>query len=199
VTEEGYGGASDTAIKQDYDQVKKWFKDNSQEPEVVREAQELLREYKDRLSPLNLQKLESRGALYKSIVSLVALRRPTDFFQGQSITLETLDDHHIFPKGCGITMNNENSILNSTLISSDTNKKISKKKPSVYLKQMMTALGSEEAVENVLASHFIDEYAIKSMKQDDYNGFLSAREAVIKREMRNRIAYTPPSDGVLQD
>jgi hypothetical protein len=152
---ERYGGASDTAIKQDYDQVKKWFKNDNQEPEVVREAQELLREDEDRMSPFNLQTLESRGALYKSIVNIVALQRPRDFFKERSITLETLDDHHIFPKGCGITMKHENSILNSTLISSETNKKISKKKPSEYLKQMKDVLGSEEAVKNVLESHFI--------------------------------------------
>lgn len=195
---ERYGGSSDTAIKQDFDQVKKWFKDNSQEPEVVQEAKELLREDENRISPFNLEKLESRGALYKSIVNLVALKRPRDFFKGQSITLEILDDHHLFPKGCGITMKNENSILNSTLISSETNKKISKKRPSIYLKQMIDALGNEEEVKNVLESHFIDEYAIKAMKQDDYSGFLSAREAVIKSEMRKRIAYIPPSNGIAQ-
>lgn len=53
-----YTGSSDTAIKQDYDQVKDWLHNEGKVPDVVKEAG-------NRIDEMNLRNVD-RGALYKS-------------------------------------------------------------------------------------------------------------------------------------
>jgi hypothetical protein len=175
-----FSGASDTAIKQDYDQVREWLSDDSKKPFVVADAQGTVDE-------LPLRKTE-KGALYKAIMNMTALNGARDFFTGQAPTLAALNDHHIFPVKSGLQLSGENAILNRTLISEVTNSRIKNKRPSQYLQLMETELGSADALRSVLESHFIDERALTAMRQDDYGAFLAAREEVIKTEMKRRVA-----------
>jgi hypothetical protein len=176
---ERYAGASDTAIKQDFDQVGAWFVDNSKIPEVVKEAE-------GRIKEIDL-KNTSKGAIYKAILNLIALKGALDFYNGQSIELIKLNDHHVFPKKSGIALTNENSILNRTLIQESTNSEIRKKKPSEYIEIMKQKLGSEERVKDVLKTHLIQERAFDAMKSNNYNEFLTARAETINNEMTSRI------------
>ncbi|WXG45085.1 MAG: DUF262 domain-containing protein [Promethearchaeati archaeon SRVP18_Atabeyarchaeia-1] len=177
---ERYAGASDTAIKQDFDQVRDWFGDNLRVPEVVKEAESRIRE-------INLRDT-SKGAIYKAILNLIALKGALDFYNGQSIELVKLNDHHLFPKKSGITLTKENSILNRTLIQESTNNSIiQNKKPSKYIDLMKQKLGSEEKVKIVLKTHLIEERAYDAMKNNNYDEFLKAREETIGNEMASRI------------
>jgi hypothetical protein len=176
---ERYAGASDTAIKQDFDQVRAWFADNSKIPEVVKEA-------KGRIEEIDLKNI-SKGAIYKAILNLIALKGALDFYNGQSIELIKLNDHHIFPKKSGIPLTNENSILNRTLIQESTNSEIRKKKPSEYVEIMKQKLGSEEKVKEVLKTHLIGDKAFDAMKSNNYDEFLNARSEAVTIEMANRI------------
>ena len=178
VLTERYAGASDTAIKQDFESVRKWFKDD-EKPAVVVEAQ-------SRIKELDLKRIE-KGALCKAILNLIALKGAKDFFTGQSIELVKLNDHHVFPKKSGIKLKHENSILNRTLIQESTNKTIRKKKPSQYIKEMEEKLGGEDKVIEVLKTHLINEKAFSAMKKDDYQEFLTARREAIIAEMKTRI------------
>ena len=181
-----YAGASDTAIKQDFDQVKEWLDDDAKKPDVVSEAENSLDE-------INLRNID-RGALYRAILNIIALKGAKDFFSGQSIELFRLNDHHIFPKKSGIKLANENSILNRTLIQDTTNRLILKKKPSEYLRNMEMNLRAEEEVKAVLKTHLIDEESFKAMMSDDYDEFLSAREKLIGEEMKSRIKVGFPEE-----
>jgi len=174
-----YGGSSDTAIKQDFDQVKKWFDDDNAKPDSVREAE-------NRIEEIELKKV-NQGALYKAILNIIALKGAKDFFTGQSIELIKLNDHHIFPKKSGIQLTNENCILNRTLISDGTNKKIYNKKPSNYLEEIKNVLTNWNNVNDVLKTHLIDDETVKAMKNNDYERFLTLRENTIKNEMRIKI------------
>lgn len=176
---ERYAGSSDTAIKQDFDQVREWISDDAKKPDVVIEAE-------SRLKEITLRTID-RGALYKSILNIIALKGAKDFFSGQSIELIGLNDHHIFPKKSGIKLANENSILNRTLIQDTTNKTILKKKPSQYLGDMNAKLGTEEKTKAVLETHLIDEKCFKAMINDNYDEFLTTREELIVKEMKSRI------------
>jgi len=176
---ERYAGASDTAIKQDFDQVRTWFADTSKVPEVVKEAD-------GRIKEIDL-KNTSKGAIYKAILNLIALKGALDFYNGQSIELIKLNDHHVFPKKSGIALTNENSILNRTLIQESTNSEIRKKKPSEYIEIMKQKLGSEEKVKDVLKTHLIEEKAFDAMKNNNYSEFLIARAETINNEMIGRI------------
>ena len=174
-----YASSSDTIIKQDFDQVKDWLEDDSKIPDVVKEA-------KNKIEDLGLRKV-TKGALYKAILNIIALHGAKDFFTGQSIELGILNDHHIFPKKSGIMLENENSILNRTLISDTTNKKISKKKPSQYLREMEYKLGSKDKVKATLKTHLISEKTFEALEKDDYEAFIRNREAEIKKEMEGRV------------
>lgn len=174
-----YTGSSDTAIGQDFKQVKKWLDEDAKSPDVVREAEM-------RIGDINLKTID-RGALYKAILNIIALKRAKDFFSGQFIDLIKLDDHHVFPKNSGIKLTNENSILNRTLIQDTTNKKISKKKPSEYLRVMKENLRTEEEVKAILETHLIGERGFKAMMNNYYDDFLNAREELIVKELKSRI------------
>ncbi len=175
-----YAGSSDTAIKQDYDQVRGWLKNGKEIPDVVKEAE-------NRIDEMNLRNVD-RGALYKAILNLMTLKHPIDFFSGQSIELVRLNDHHIFPKKSGIKLIHENSILNRTLIQDETNKKIWKKKPSQYLAEMEEKLGSWDKIKTILETHLIDEKCLEAMMSDNYEEFIKARERVILEEMKRKIS-----------
>jgi len=154
--------------------VKEWFNDDSKKPEVVKEAER-------KIEDLELRKI-TKGALYKAIINIIALKGAKDFFTGQSIELITLNDHHIFPKKCGLKLTNENCILNKTLISEATNKSIYKNKPSEYLRKMKNRLGSWDKVKDVLKTHLIDEEAFTALRADDYKEFIRLREELIKED-----------------
>jgi hypothetical protein len=110
-----------------------------------------------------------------------------DEVSGQSIELIKLNDHHVFPKKSGITLTNENSILNRTLIQESTNSETRKKKPSEYVDIMKQKLGSEEKVKDVLKTHLVEEKAFDAMKSDNYDDFLKARAETMNNEMTTRI------------
>ena len=78
------------------------------------------------------------SAVYSGGFCLLALRGARDWRRGESIQLQDLEDHHIFP--CDYLRNHGmekravvNSIANRTLISDETNGKIKSKAPADYL------------------------------------------------------------------
>lgn len=176
-----YSHSSDTVVKRDFDQVKKWLKSDKEKPEVIVEI-----ESHNAIEDLDLEKTE-RGALYKSIMNLLALKIPRDFFSGKVIKLLNLDDHHIFPKKVNIPnidRNKLNSILNRTLIGNDTDKSILNKKPSEYLKIMRNKLDGEENLKKTLESHIINNECYDALKENKYEEFIKEREKLIKEEMK---------------
>ena len=186
VFRERYGGSTESTSYRDIRQIKAWIGADEAVPEAVpTHRAELKRDLTD---------VVRVGAVYRGILSLVALRGATDFFTGQSIELHELDDHHIFPKSFfknrGVSQDRRNTIVNRTLISSDTNRRIIRaKRPSIYLKEMEKQLGRER-VRKILGSHFIDDAAIEAMRVDDYGAFVDARERALQAEVVRRCVYS---------
>ena len=177
-----YERSTDTRAFNDVKEVTDWFDNNEEEPEVIQGL-----EYDD----IELyDRAQKNGAIYQGVISLILLRGARDFFLDDTIELHELDDHHIFPKAYlndkGIKGDKVNNILNRTLIASRTNRKINKKAPSEYLEDMKSELGSESKVEDVLSTHFINRKAYTAMKNDDYDGFLEAREEELMKEIKKR-------------
>ncbi len=179
VLTERYAGSSETAVKQDFDQVRGWLKDDTKKPTVVQEAE-------NTIDQLSLRDVD-RGALNKAILNMIALAGARDFFTGQSIELSKLEEHHLFPKKSGLRLSKVNSILNKTLISDATNRSILNKKPSGYIGDIESKLGSRQEAKETLATHFVDDKAFLGMLADDYESFLNAREAFLKDQMKLRI------------
>lgn len=182
VFSERYGGSVESLAARDYQDMRAWFDDDGRVPDGVLQD----------LSPIkrDLRDVVRAGAVYKGVLSLVALAGARDFYSADTIELHQLDDHHIFPKKVlrddGYEPDQQNTILNRTLISSQTNRSfIGAKRPSVYLEEMIERHG-EVGARRVLATHLVDEEAFRAMRTDDYPAFLEARERALRNEIERR-------------
>ncbi len=144
----------------------------------------------------NPQRWETVGSrqqgLYRATIALSLTQQPLDFHTGAPLTREVIeerrvDDHHVFPRGYLADIGSTggfDTVLNHCLIDSKTNISIGKKAPSVYLKEIRAALGSD--LEKVLASHMLPTGEHSPLSDDDFDAFLAWRterlaEALLER------------------
>lgn len=172
-----YGGAVETRIANDLEDLLAWIGGKGEAPRTVYEAA---------FQSNRLLTLRSRlSAAYKGLNVLVQREGARDFFwkaRIQELDLEeiALDIHHIFPKAwCdanGIKPAIYNSVINKTAISYKANRMIGGKAPSSYLKSVQdhaqVQMGND-AMNAILESHFI---APQSMREDDFEQFFALRQ-----------------------
>jgi hypothetical protein len=178
-----YGGAVETRVANDLQEVMEWIEGSDVEPSTVRDAN---------FQPTRLDTLRSRNsAAYKGIHVLIQRNGAKDWFWKSTIRDldETdweeckLDIHHIFPQDwCGkrgIPPTRFNSILNKTPISYKANRMIGGKAPSEYLQQLETHKSVQldgTGMNALLTTHCLDP---KFLRADDYEGFVEARRAIL--------------------
>ncbi len=171
-----YGGAVETRIANDLDELVSWIDAEGEEPRTIYEAA---------FQSTRLDTLRTRNsAAYKGLNTLVLRNGANDFFWKatiQELDQEevALDIHHIFPKAwCereGIKPSVFNSIINKTPISYKANRMIGGKAPSSYLAALQSheQVGlSDEAMNEILDSHYIDAETLRS---DDFGAFFEKR------------------------
>ena len=174
-----YGGAVETRMANDYEELLEWFDNDDAVPRTVSEANfqaERFNTLRTRLS-----------AAYKAINVLVLREGARDWLwkagiqelQEFGIDEVALDIHHIFPKSwCeknGIPWESYDSILNKTPLSSKVNRKIGGKAPSVYLPLIQNEKQVRLSIEEMnvlLSSHALDPTLLRS---DDYENFIEDR------------------------
>jgi hypothetical protein len=175
-----YGGAVETRIANDLENLLAWIADTGGEPRTVYDAS---------FQPTRLLTLRSRlSAAYKGLNTLILRQGSRDFFWKATIQeLDheevALDIHHIFPKvwceGKKIKPNTFNSIINKTPISYKANRMIGGRAPSAYLAAIQThkQVGlSDQGMNAILASHYIDP---KTLRVDDFESFFEARKETL--------------------
>lgn len=191
---ERYSSAVESKSRKDYSELFAHWTEGKPEPAVFGEA-------RARIGAEGYTVRESASgasAVYSGIFCLLALRGARDWRRSESIQLQELQDHHIFPqaylkrngilKGVGL-----NSIVNRTLISDETNNKIKDKPPAEYI--LSASIFPSGANEQLLTPHFISMDAVEAMKlaTEDltkeeftkvYEKFLKAREMMIVEEIR---------------
>jgi len=187
-----YGGAVETRIANDYDELLRWFEDDEAVPRTVRDAN---------FQPERFDTLRTRlSAAYKGINVLVLREGARDWFWKASIQeLDTnefaLDIHHIFPRDwCekqGIARDRYDSILNKTPISYKANRKIGGDAPSVYIPRIQNEKQvrlADDAMDDLLASHALEPALLRS---DDFDRFVEDRRrrlvALIERAMGKQV------------
>lgn len=172
-----YGGAVETRIANDLEDLLAWIGGKDEAPRTVYEAA---------FQANRLLTLRTRqSAAYKGLSVLVQREGARDFFwkaRIQELDLEeiALDIHHIFPKAwCeaqGIKPATYNSVINKTAISYKANRMIGGKAPSSYLKSVQdhaqVQMG-DDAMNAILESHFI---APQSMREDNFEQFFTQRQ-----------------------
>ncbi len=158
-----YGGAVETRMANDLQEVINWIDNDGEEPGTVRDANF----QSDRLNTLRSR----TSAAYKGINVLLQRNGAQDFFWKSTIRdLDEndweeckLDIHHIFPqdwcKKQEISPSRFNSILNKTPISYKANRMIGGKAPSEYLAQLQnhqTVQLDDAGMDVILQTHFIN-------------------------------------------
>ncbi|HRG99945.1 MAG TPA: DUF262 domain-containing protein [Polyangiaceae bacterium] len=174
-----YGGAVETRIALDVQQLLAWVNDPSApEPATVQAAG---------FNPNRLDTLRSRtSAAYRGLYVLLQREGACDFFwKARMVDLDRddakLDIHHIFPKKwCedhGIPPRVFNAIVNKTAISYKANRMIGGSAPSKYLAQLQGHLQvklDDAAMDAILKSHVIDPTLLRA---DSFDAFYAARKA----------------------
>ena len=131
----------------------------------------------------------------KAILCLLAYKEPLDFASNNKVELSnqwlkassSRNYHHFFPKGylkVKTSPVSSNSLMNITLISDSTNKKIIKDKaPSIYIKNLKN---QNKDIDETLESHFINIKGF-GIETDDYELFLINRANAISKELDKQI------------
>jgi hypothetical protein len=209
---ERYSSAVESKSRKDYlEMTRHWF-EAGPEPEVFREARSWIGAPGFRVR----DSASYASAVYSGIFCLLALRNARDWRRGEDIQLQELQDHHIFPRAYlkrhGIEKRiTVNTIANRTLISNETNGKISDKAPADYLSDH--DIFPSGARDDLLGPHFIDttttpilNAAVEELPDDEladlYERFLQAREAAMIEEIRRACgiaAARPDAAEELQD
>jgi len=110
---------------------------------------------------------------------------------------EGIDDHHVFPAHYleaekGVVARLRDCVLNRTLIDRTTNQMISARAPSDYLSEIRKTPGFP--FDSVLASHCLPTGADSPFWSDDYEAFLSWREAALWREIKKATGIKEASE-----
>lgn len=177
-----YGGAVETRIANDFEELLAWFDDNGAVPRTVTDAS---------FQPERLSTLRTRlSAAYKGLSILLIRQGAKDWFwKGTIRDLDAaeiaLDVHHVFPQDwCnsrGIARNTFDSILNKTPLSYKANRKIAGAAPSSYLKRIQSEpqVGmSDDEMDALVGTHAIAPHFLRA---DDFEGFINDRRARLCR------------------
>lgn len=171
-----YGGAVESRMAVDYEELLEWFDNDEATPRTVRDAS---------FQPDRLSTLRSRiSAAYKAVNVLVLREGAQDWFwkagiQELDANELALDIHHIFPrKWCqteNISRDDYDSILNKTPISYKANRKIGGDAPSAYLPKIQNAdqvkLNDDE-MNSLLESHALSPELLRA---DNFSEFIEDR------------------------
>lgn len=195
---EVYGGAVETRIANDYEELMRWLLDGEEAVELPRTIGDAA------FQESRLDSLRSRNsAAYKGLNVLILREGAKDFFWKASIQeLDhedvALDIHHIFPRAwCedeGINSNTFNSIVNKTPISYKANRMIGRKAPSDYLTaiQNHTQVGlTDGAMDEIIASHCIP---VEPLRTDDFAAFYEARKSELLKIVERAMGKAPQYD-----
>lgn len=192
-----YGGAVETRIANDYEQLLRWFNDDEVIPRTVQDAN---------FQPERFDTLRNRlSAAYRGINVLVLREGAKDWFWKATIqeldaNEMALDIHHIFPRDwCekqGFTRDRYDSILNKTPISYKANRKIGGDAPSIYIDRIQreknVELGADE-MDELLHSHALSPELLRA---DDFDQFIQHRRLELSKLVERAMgkAVTPSGD-----
>lgn len=193
-----YGGAVETRMANDVEELLAWIDGSDQAPRTVGDAA---------FQPDRLDTLATRqSAAYKGMSVLVLREGARDFFWKagiQELDAEevALDIHHIFPQDwCqrqGIPRKVYNSVINKTPISYKANRMIGGSAPSAYLRKIQAHMQvkiDDAAMDDILDSHRINAEHLRS---DDFESFMADRKlallALIHKAMGKEILEDDPA------
>lgn len=198
---ERFSSAVESKSRKDYSEFHKHWFSGGPVPSIFDDARRIASaEFSIRSATSNA------SGIYCAVFCLLAKRGARDWQRGEHIELQSLEDHHIFPKDYlkrhGISAGDRtNTVVNRTLIADQTNNKIRAKAPADYL-QLSDVFSSDPAP--LLNAHFVDALGFGAMQlgkedrsdpgkeaaQSAYDQFLAAREAALIAAIREVCGVT---------
>ncbi|MBS2031505.1 MAG: DUF262 domain-containing protein [Deltaproteobacteria bacterium] len=205
---ERYSSAVESKSRKDYQEMLRLWSGESGTPSVFSEAQSRIGS-----SGFTVRHSASHAsAIYCGVFCLLAARGARDWSRAESIQLQQLEDHHIFPKAylkrsALKARIDVNSIVNRTLISDETNRKILDQPPAEYVSD--TDVFPKGPSADILDAHFIDAVGLKAMQAaidgdgpsalSAYEAFRNRRERLILSEIRKVCGIAEPSTTTLSE
>lgn len=192
-----YGGAVESRIAKDVEEVLDWVLRDGSVPATVSDAS---------FDAQRLDRLYTRNsAAYKGVNVLVLRQGAQDWYFKSTVDkldhddMMSLDIHHIFPedwcKKRGIRPAQFNTIVNKTPISYKANRKIGGHAPSVYLAKLQgeKLVGLDDAtMDALLHTHQIPA---RCLRADDFDGFYQARKAQLLQLVEQAMGKAPLAQG----
>jgi len=182
-----YENAPNSQAEKDFGELKRWTS-GGDAPESVTEF---------RIDGLSLRHIRPRQrAVYRGVMALVLQQGALDFHKRGHITAQLLadrrnpvDDHHIFARAFldekGYPPSLRDCIVNRTYIDRDTNRRLSRRSPSDYFKEIRAKHGPQ-ATDQLLGSHFLPSGSGSPLLFDDFLKFLEQREAALVAAINDR-------------
>ena len=185
---ERYSGASQTRMNEDARWIRQLLANSEACPEFTIAGDRRL------LSA----RMSQTSAIRNGLLCLLHTLSPLDFRNQQKVALKgehfskfTLAErHHIFPVGFlkqqGFDAKRVHTIANFCFISSSTNKWISDRAPSEYMREIRNMYSNEDKFRSVMRTHLIPVEEDSGLWTDDYERFLKQRTSLLMREIRIR-------------
>ncbi|MBI2208474.1 DUF262 domain-containing protein [Candidatus Woesearchaeota archaeon] len=174
-----YSSSVDSRLTADFKELKDWFDDDSKVPKSVQQA-------KINLQVLRLRNLNTQSnAMYKGVMSLLALEGSKDFETGKMLgNARENDKDHIFPKSRKYDADSSkyiDSVLNMAWLSKKTNIRKSNKEPKEYIKDFIEEVYKENENEflDILETHFINKKAYGFLINNELVNFVKERENLV--------------------
>jgi hypothetical protein len=134
------------------------------------------------------QQFRSNSAASKILILLLSFNEPVDLLTGQKIDVKkalyqgnTKEFHHLFPRDYlikrSVAARRANLLANIIMLTAASNKKITNRAPSDYLKEVASHLGSN--LKPALEANLVSEGAYTLALDDDYEGFPVERAKAI--------------------
>lgn len=184
---QNYSSSVESQIARDFQEVQKWFQDETKAPRVIEQLE-------NELHNIDLRTENRPGsAIYKAIFNILIIKGAKDWSTFNLPEYSVLEDHHIVPRSWGkkYGLNDKiDTILNRTPLSNDTNRLvIANKLPNVYLREMFRKNKSPEEVYELLESHLISKKAVdilmrEEFSKEDFEEFIRERQKTIIDEIK---------------
>ena len=137
---------------------------------------------------LDLDVADSKSAVYRGIICLLALAGARDFMTGQDAHLNKCEDDHIFADKRYSRNHRVDLIYNRTLLSATTNKRKTNKPPGDFLSICLTEHGGDvDRLHETLATHFITPTAYAALLAENFDAFVAARRAAFVAAINARL------------
>ena len=183
-----FSSAVDSKKSADFGDMLKWFEDDFEIPTDVRNFRESYH------TQVRLRDVRRRGSVYLGVFSLLAVNGARDLQRRLIMDEQDLHMDHVFPRSRFGRGGLEDSVLNMTWLTRETNTRDKRDMPpSRYLPYVLEKAyrGDDAGLAGALECHLMDDACRTSLESDDFAGFVMERERILLDRIGEAIGANP--------